>query len=96
MNLSGANETLQTGDIIVRAADAANPTYGELREITMAHANKELGMTVLRNDELVETTIVPKKGADGRIVIGIGVGLDMEHTLAAATTDVNMPGLSDL
>jgi regulator of sigma E protease len=96
VNLSGANEALQTGDIIVRAADTANPTYGELREITTAHANKELGMTVLRNDELVETTIVPKKGTDGRIVIGIGVGLDMEHSVVAAVADVNMFALPDL
>lgn len=90
IELPEVNEVLQKGDIIVRAADTANPTYKELREITTAYADKELGITVLRNDEVVEIMVIPKQAADGRAVIGIGVGLDVENSFAAAAADVNL------
>ena len=97
VELPEINEVLQEGDIIVRAADTGNPTYKELRQITTAHADKELGLTVLRNDELIETTVTPKRRADGRAVIGIGVGLDVDNVgleagnpVVAAVSDVNM------
>jgi regulator of sigma E protease len=85
-----ANEVLQKGDIIVQTADTANPTYKQLRDITTANAGKELSIAVLRGDKIVEVKVTPKTGADGRVVIGIGVGLDVENTFAAATTDANM------
>ena len=47
-------------------------------------------MTVLRSNELIETTVTPKRRSDGRAVIGIGVGLDVENPVVAATADVNM------
>ena len=89
VELPEANEVLQAGDVIVRAADTGNPTYKELRQITTAHADKELELTVLRKDELIETTVIPRREADGRAVIGVGVGLDVESPVAAATADVN-------
>ncbi|MCX5632566.1 MAG: site-2 protease family protein [Phycisphaerae bacterium] len=89
IELPEANEVLQKGDIIVRAAEAANPTYKELRQITTAYVEKELSITVLRNNELVETTVIPKKEPNGRAVIGIGVGLDVENPVVAATADAN-------
>ena len=97
VELPEANEVLQVGDVIVRAADTGNPTYKELRQITTAHANKELELTVLRKDELVETTVIPQREADGRAVIGIGVGLDVDNVgldagnpVVAAVSDINM------
>ncbi|MBN1788499.1 MAG: site-2 protease family protein [Sedimentisphaerales bacterium] len=93
---AAASESLQSGDIIIQAGDIVNPTYEEIRTITKVHADKELGMTVLRKNELVETTIVPKKGTDGRVVIGIGVGLDTEHAIVAKVSNVDMPGLAAL
>ncbi len=84
-----ANEVLQKGDIIVKVADVTNPTYKQLRDVTTAHLKQVLKMTVLRNNELVEATVTPKQAPDGRAIIGISVGLDMESTFAAATADAN-------
>jgi regulator of sigma E protease len=89
IGLPSAYEILRVGDIIVRAADTGNPTYKELRQITTAHADKELELTVLRKDELIEVTVIPQRAADGRAIIGVGVKLDVESPIVAATTDVN-------
>jgi regulator of sigma E protease len=93
---SDVNQILQAGDIIVRVADIANPTYRELRQATITYANQDLKLTVLRNSELIEATVVPKIGKDGRVVIGIGVGLDVENPIAAAVADPNTSQISDL
>jgi len=50
---------------------------------------KELSITVLRNNELVETKVIPKKEPNGRAVIGISVGLDVENPVVAAMADAN-------
>lgn len=89
IELPEANEVLQKGDIIVRAAEAANPTYKELRQTTTVYVEKELSITVLRNNELVETKVIPKKESNGRAVIGIGVGLDVENPVVTTTADTN-------
>jgi len=91
-----ANGTLRAGDIIVRAADTANPTYKELRQATITYAEQDLKITVLRNSELIETTVVPKVGKDGRAVIGIAVGLDVDNPVAAAIADANTSQIGDL
>ena len=89
IGLPSAYEVLRVGDIIVRAADTGNPTYKELRQITTAHLDKELELTVLRKDELIEVTVIPQRATDGRAIIGIGVRLDVESPIVAATADVN-------
>jgi regulator of sigma E protease len=91
-----ANKVLKVGDIIVRANQTANPTYKELRDVTTAFAGKELDMAVLRNNEIVEIFVRPKIGADGRAVIGISVGLDMDNPVMAAAADANAPMFSGL
>ncbi|MBN1795844.1 MAG: site-2 protease family protein, partial [Sedimentisphaerales bacterium] len=89
------NETLQIGDIIVQAADKANPTYKELRQATIASLGEELSMVVLRGNETVNVIVTPRKAPDGRVVIGIGVGLDVNSTVAVAA-EVNSPVFGDL
>ncbi len=84
------NKVLRPGDIIVQAADTANPTYTDLRQATTAYANKKLALGLLRNDKLVEVNVTPQKTPDGRAVIGIGVGLDTDNPIAATVSDVNM------
>lgn len=86
--------SLEVGDIITRAADIENPTYTELREITVAHADKPLELTVLRIDDigretLVDVTVVPKRSMGSeRVQIGIGIVLDAEHPVVAKTIDI--------
>jgi len=82
-------ERLKPGDIIVGMADVNNPTYFEMREITRAYAEKPLSMTVQRSDangvtKNLTVMVVPKKdSATGRVVIGLGVDLDVEHPVVA-------------
>jgi regulator of sigma E protease len=90
------NQILHKGDIIVRAADVANPTYQELRQATITYAGQDLKLTVIRNSELIDATVSPKVGKDGRAVIGIGVGLDVDNPIVAAVADANTSRLGDL
>lgn len=95
--------SLEVGDIIIRAADIENPTYTELREVTVAHADKPLDFTVLRIDDigremLVDVTVVPKRpmGSE-RVQIGILLSLDTEHPVVAKTIDIkNGPSAIDI
>jgi len=89
IELADANKTLAIGDVIVQVGEVVSPTYKDLRELTNASLGQELKMTILRNGEPVETVVTPKKGSDGRSVIGIGVALDVDSTVVAAITDVN-------
>jgi len=93
---SDVNEILQIGDVIVQVADTVNPTYRELRQATIAHLEKELTIVVLRDGKLVGVKVTPQKAPDERVVIGIGVGLDVNSTVAAAAADMNLPVFSNL
>jgi len=84
-----ANEAFRQGDIIIQAAGIANPNYKQLREMTTANVGQEMTMVVLRNGEPNDVKITPRKGRDGRAVLGIIVVLDVENAFAAQTTDVN-------
>ena len=89
--MANKKEKLKPGDIIVGMADVNNPTYFEMREITKAYAGKDLALTVQRSDangvtKRLTVTVVPKKDSDtGRVVIGLGVDLDVEHPVVAKT-----------
>ena len=84
------NEVLRTDDILVQVADAANPTFKDLRQAATAYAEKELTLGLLRDGKLVNVTVTPKKSPDGRAFIGIGVGLDVDNPIVAAVADINM------
>jgi regulator of sigma E protease len=85
-----ASPQLMPEDIIVKIGDVENPTYKELREVTVAHEGKEMPITVLRKDGTrVAVTRTPKKqrGTD-RVLFGIVPALDVEHAVAAGTVDI--------
>ncbi len=84
---------LEAGDIILAIGGVENPTYREVREVTEAHKDKELPVKVLRADangveERLVVTVTPRrpKGSE-RVLIGIAVVLDAEHTVVAKTID---------
>jgi regulator of sigma E protease len=94
LRMANKKERLKTGDIIVGMADVNNPTYFEMREITRAYAGKDLALTVQRSDvngvtKRMTVTVVPKKDSGtGRVVIGLGVELDVEHPVVAKTIPI--------
>jgi regulator of sigma E protease len=89
-------QCLQAGDIILAVADVQDPTYKEVRDITVQYENKELPLTVLRTDakgveQAVTVTATPKAEPDtGRVVIGFVPALDANHPIVADT--VPIPG----
>ncbi len=91
---AGEGGTLESGDVIVGIGGIENPTYKEMREVTKAHEDKELAVTVLRtNSEGVEkrhtATVVPGWSEEaGRVEIGIGITFDLEGTVVGRTVAV--------
>ncbi len=90
---------LNEGDLIVRIADAAYPTYKQLRDITTAHKNKPLELAVLRKDasgawkEAVVTVIPYEVPGSIRVTIGNAAEQAMETPIAAQTIEGGMPGM---
>lgn len=88
---SDAAETLQVGDIIIAAEDVNNPTYDEFRDITVNCKDKGLTVKILRTDQrgteiTRDVTVQPWLEPESeRIVIGINLALDLEHTVVADT-----------
>jgi regulator of sigma E protease len=87
-NDANAPKGLEVNDVIVQAGNIANPTYKELREVTVLNAGKEMPMTVLRKGEIVNLTVTPKE-EQGRVVIGILDMMDVNSTVVATTADAN-------
>jgi regulator of sigma E protease len=91
LGISKSKEKLEAGDIIVRMADVNNPTFMEMREITRAHENNELPITVLRAkdkgpEKQLTITVTPRRDADSnRVLIGIMPELDTGHAVVART-----------
>ncbi|MCK4753325.1 MAG: site-2 protease family protein, partial [Planctomycetes bacterium] len=72
--------------------DVENPTYKQMRDVTEEHKDRELVLGVLRADakgveRKVLVTVVPERRS-GRVLIGIVVTLDAEHTVVAKTIPV--------
>lgn len=82
-------QQLKRGDIIVGLADVNNPTFTEMREITRAHEDNDLAITVLRTDQngiekRITISVIPQMDRDSnRVVIGIIPELDIEHPVVA-------------
>ena len=75
---------LKAGDIIVRYADKATPTFTQFLEINERFADEGTEIKVLRDGKgLDPVRIVPKKRRDG-YQIGIRMGVDTAHTVVAA------------
>jgi len=85
---------LKAGDIITKIGDVKNPTFFELRQLTVEYEDKKMSVTVIRDidgteQELtIEVTPSTPPGGD-RPLIGIGVGLDVEHPVVANTVDID-------
>jgi regulator of sigma E protease len=96
--LKDKTERLNIGDIIVGIGDTENPTYTEMRELTNAFENKELLITVLRNEpnlgeKRLVIPVVPKRDTDAnRVMIGLTVELDVDNPIVAKT--IATPGAS--
>jgi regulator of sigma E protease len=90
---------LRKGDIILKVGDIANPTYEELRQVTIDSKNKTMAMTVLRKDddgkeEPVTVDLKPRaKPNSDRVTIGIAVALDAEHPVLARVVGKDQPTL---
>jgi regulator of sigma E protease len=84
-------QQLKPGDIIVAAANITDPTYKELRDITIQYEDKPLALTVLRTDannaeQTVAMTVTPRRERrTNRVVIGFTPVLDAQHAVVAAT-----------
>ena len=81
---------LRRGDIILAIGDVENPSYQQMREITIEYEDKELPVKVQRKedgaDEIVTVTVIPKREARSKkVMIGIGVTYDLEHAVIAGT-----------
>ncbi|UCD50344.1 MAG: site-2 protease family protein [Phycisphaerales bacterium] len=89
------NTRLRGGDIIVAAGDIENPTYAELRAITVEYEGKPLSIKILRVDsngiERPATVIVtPKRAPESdRVIIGFLPALDAGHPVVAKTIDAD-------
>jgi regulator of sigma E protease len=85
---------LQTGDIILSIGKVENPTFKELRDVTVEYEDKELEVKVLRTDangfeEVLTVTVEPKRPHGGkRALIGIYPILDAKHAVVAKTISV--------
>jgi regulator of sigma E protease len=75
---------LLAGDIIVRVAEVNNPTLLELRMLTNEYGDEYMPITVLRDGAELTGEVKPVKD-DGRFVVGIIAGLDIEHAVVAKT-----------
>ena len=75
---------LVAGDIIVRVAEVNNPTLLELRMLTNEYGDEYMPITVLRDGAELTGEVKPVKD-DGRFVVGIIAGLDIEHSVVAKT-----------
>ncbi|MGA2323240.1 MAG: site-2 protease family protein [Sedimentisphaerales bacterium] len=89
--IGNERQRLKRGDIVVELADVNNPTFTEMREITKAHENNDLAVTVLRTDangieKRLTVSVIPRRESDSnRVVIGILPELDTEHPVVAKT-----------
>ncbi|UCF43463.1 MAG: site-2 protease family protein [Planctomycetota bacterium] len=94
VEIVGGGGSVESGDVIVGIGGIENPTYEEMREVTEEHEGKELVIEVLRVDsegaeDRRTATVVPKRSKDdGRVVIGIVVGLELERAVVGRTVAV--------
>lgn len=86
-----AQTDLKSGDIIVAIGGVQNPTYREMRDVTVEYEGKKLPVQVLRAagdgaQEVLGFEVVPKRPAGSdRVMIGVVVVLDAEHPVVAKT-----------
>ena len=83
--------SLRRDDIILAIGNVENPSYQQMRDITIEYEDKDLPVKVLRTenngaDPIVTVTVVPKRASRGeKVMIGVGVTYDLEHAIVAST-----------
>ncbi len=92
---------IKEGDIIIRAGSIGWPTAEDLRETCEEYANKEMPVTVIRNEsdgsiKEVEIKVIPKrkfsfvnilKMKSSPAMIGISMGTDLSETVVANSVE---------
>lgn len=78
-----------SGDVVIKVADLDYPVFTAFRDITSAHKDRVLPVTVLRKAadgtiQVVEVNVVPKEDDNGKVLIGIELNLDMNSAVAAS------------
>lgn len=85
------DDQLRNGDVILAVGDLENPTYRELRQVTIEYEDRALPIQVLRADangveQEVTVTATPKRNAESdRVQIGFFPVLDAAHAVVATT-----------
>ncbi len=88
-SLPTLDKLLLPGDILLKVNDVEYPNYQQTREITTAHKDQDLLVTVLRmdkqgNEQEVEVVVHPKATPGSkRVTIGLALSLDVEHPVIA-------------
>lgn len=73
---------IKPGDIVVSYGGKTPPTIKETYDVTENFAGKGASITVLRGEQAISLEVTPRQDKD-RTVIGVGLGLDMEHPVVA-------------
>lgn len=73
---------IDVGDVIKQVGDVNYPTYAEMREVTKKFSGQAMPMVLARDGEDYETKVMPWD-SDGRVLIGIGIALEMEQPYVA-------------
>jgi regulator of sigma E protease len=89
-NSDKSKPSLQRGDIVLAIGDIENPTYQQMRDITIKYEGKELSVKALRMEngagKIVTVNAVPRRAGFGKkVMIGVGVTYDLEHPVIAVT-----------
>lgn len=74
-NSPAAEAGLQSGDIVVAAEgkslEASETTIGEFINLIQNHPNQPVDLTVRRDNQKVDVTVVPEADANGKAAIGV-------------------------
>jgi regulator of sigma E protease len=83
--------SLQRDDIILAVGNVENPSYQQMRDITIKSEGEDLPVKVLRSEnggagQIVTVSVVPKRAARGeKVMIGVGLTYDLDHAVVAGT-----------
>jgi regulator of sigma E protease len=89
-NRDKTKPSLRREDIILAIGSIENPSYQQMRNITIENEGKELPIKVLRTEngvnKIVTVAVTPKRAGHGeKVMIGVGLTYDLEHSVIAGT-----------
>jgi regulator of sigma E protease len=83
--------SLRRDDIILAVGNVENPSYQQMRDITIESEGKDLPVKVLRTEnggaeQIVTVSVVPRRAArKEKVMIGVGLTYDFDHAVVAGT-----------